>query len=148
MKHSILIVGTFTAIVFGLLNSCDNSSERVEKAQKDLNEAEQELKEANEAYLIDVDNYRNQTADRISSNEKIIADFNLRIDEQKKEAKDDYKKKIAELDQKNTDMKRRMDNYRADGKQKWELFKSEFSEDMYKLQRSFDQMKVDDMPAN
>jgi len=65
-----------------------------------------------------------------------MADFEARISTQKKEAKAAYKKKIAELEQKNTDMKKKMDAFKAEGKEKWELFKADFDKGMGDIEQS------------
>ncbi len=50
--------------------------------------------------------------------------------------------KIAELDSKNTDMKRKLDNFKANGKDNWETFKTEFSHDMDELGNAFRDLTV------
>jgi hypothetical protein len=64
-------------------------------------------------------------------------EFKTRIASDKKEAKADYNKRIAELEQKNSDMKKKLDDYKADGKDKWEQFKKDFSRDMDDLGNAF-----------
>ena len=54
----------------------------------------------------------------------------------KKQAKAEYKEKIAKLEQKNTDMKRRMDDYKSDSQEQWESFQREFNHDMDELGNS------------
>ena len=56
--------------------------------------------------------------------------------EDKSVAKEEYKKRVAELEQKNSDMKRRMQDYQDGGNEKWQLFKTEFNRDMKNLQQS------------
>ena len=51
-------------------------------------------------------------------------------------------KKIDELEQKNSELKKRLDDYKADGKEKWEKFKAEFSHDMDELGKAFKDLTV------
>ncbi len=44
-----------------------------------------------------------------------------------------YLNKIKELELKNSDMKKKMDEYKADTKEGWEKFKTEFEKDMDNL---------------
>lgn len=74
-----------------------------------------------------------QTAARTEANNKSIAEFNARTSNEKKELQAEYQKKIAELEQKNSDMKKRMDEYKADSKEQWDAFKAEFNRDMDEL---------------
>jgi len=121
---------------------CESSSEKVDTAEQAVTDANNELEQANQEYLADIENYRTETSSKIEANNQSIADFNLRIAKEKKEVKEDYKKKIAELESKNSDMKKKMDEYKADGKEKWEAFKTEFSHDMDELGAAFKDLTV------
>lgn len=142
MKKSII---KLTAIVFTttlIAASCNTPAQKVEEAKEDVIEAHEDLNKAKEEYLIDVENYRAETVNKINANNQSIIDFNARVENQKKEAKADYKKKVAELEQKNSDMKKRMEEYKADGKENWESFKSEFNHDMEELGKAFNDLTV------
>lgn len=130
MATLLFMMGAFFA-------SCSTSEEKVERAENNVIKANNELDSANKAYQADVDAYRKETADKIAANNLSIAQFNARIESQKEEAREDYKKKISALEQKNSDMKKRMDDYKADGKDKWQIFKAEFSHDMDELGKTF-----------
>src|ERR1022692_3329323 len=101
MKKSILIFAATALMTGATLTGCDNPSpqQKVENAQNNVTEANKNLDKANEEYLADIDNYRKETDAKAAANDKIIADLKARIDIQKKETQDDYKKKIAELEQ-------------------------------------------------
>lgn len=135
-KNSILpIIGLVCIAIIILvaatwLTSCNSPAQNLEAAQENVNDANNDLDKANEDYLIEMETYRKESAARISANDKSIAAFNARIENEKKEVRDEYKKKIAELEQKNTDVKKRLDEYKADGKDNWANFKLEFSRDM------------------
>lgn len=132
------------AIVFAgtVSTSCKPSASKTENAQQDLNEAKLELKQANEDYQIEINDYRQETAEKISDNDRIIADFKVKIKHEKKDAKSAYEEKIAQLEQKNKELKQKMDDYRADGKEKWETFKTEFNHDMDELGRAFKDLTI------
>ena len=78
-----------------------------------------------------------QTAKKLEANRKLINDYNIRISTEKKEAKSGYEMKIAELEAKNSEMQKRLDNHTADGKDNWENFKTEFGRDMDNLGNAF-----------
>src|ERR1035437_6875337 len=59
-----------------------------------------------------------------------------KIKHEKKEAKAEYKKTIDKLEQKNSDKKKKLDDYKADGKEKWELFKTDFNKGMDEIGKS------------
>lgn len=131
MKKSILTIATFITAV--LMTSCSSSGEKVEDAKENAIEAAADLNRANEEYMADMENYRKATNEKIEANNKSIAEFKTRIENEKKEAKADYIKKIEELEKKNSDVKKKMDDYKNDGKANWESFKSEFNRDMEEL---------------
>ena len=142
MKKSILTIAAFACLAGGILTGCSTSAEKVENAKEDVAVANKDLNKANEEYLADLENYRKEAAAKIAANNKSIAEFNARIENKKEVAEADYKKKVAELEQKNTDIKKRLDDYKADGKTNWEAFKLEFSRDMEELGKAFKDLTV------
>jgi hypothetical protein len=130
MTKPIFPIITATCIALLSLTGCTSSSEKVKNAQENVTKAKEDLSEANVAYLNDVKAYKLEIAAKIEANNKLITEYKLRPEYQKKDTPSDYQKRIAELEQKNIDLKKRMDNYNGDGKDKWELFKKELSHDM------------------
>jgi hypothetical protein len=127
----------FSITAIAILGACNSPSKKVENAQINVEEANKELDEANVAYLVEVDTYKADLNQKIEANNKSIAEFNARVDKDKRQAKADYKNRIAELEQKNTDMKKRLDEYKESGKENWEKFKTEFNHDMEELGNAF-----------
>ena len=137
MKKSILTFAVSLLVTGALLAGCSSPAEKVEEAQTGVIEANQNLDKANDAYLADMDKYRKETTNRINANKKSIADFRARIAEDKAETRADYYKKLDDLDKKNTDMQKSLDDYKADGKDKWETFKKDFGNSMDAVGNSF-----------
>jgi len=137
MKKSVSILGASVILIGLAWASCKSPAEKVEKAQNNVNEAQADLNQANSDYLADMEKFREATADSIRANDKSIIAFKARIEKEKKEARADYRKKIAALETENTDMKKRMDDFRTDSKEKWEAFKVSFSFDMHQLGDKF-----------
>ena len=46
------------------------------------------------------------------------------------------------LEQRNKGMKMKMDNYKLEGKQKWEIFKTEFNHDLDGLGKAFNDITI------
>jgi hypothetical protein len=131
-----------SAFFLATLAACNSSTDKVEDAQTDVVEANKELDEANIEYMADMEKYRAETAEKVAANEVIIKDFNARIASRKQDAQVEYKQKIAELELKNTDLKKKIDNYKQDGKENWEKFKIEFNRDMEELGKAFEDLAV------
>lgn len=113
--------------------SCESAKQKVTSAEENVAEAEKELEVAKDDYLADVEKHRILYLERIAANDQSIAEFNARVAKEKKEARAEYQNKIKELELKNSDMRKKMDEYKADGKEGWEKFKTEFEKDMNNL---------------
>lgn len=136
MKKSILTFPASILTIAFVVISCSSPEEKVEKAENEVVEANDKLDSAIKNYKEDMAAYRIETAKQIASNEKTIADFNLKTAKKKKEVKADYLKEIAAIEKKNTDMKMRLNSYKDDGNDKWRTFKTEFSKEMDDLGKS------------
>lgn len=136
MKHKIITLAITSFIISIALVGCNSSAKKVENAEENREAAREDLAEANEAYLLEVEAFRKESADKIAENERSIAEFNARLVNEKAEAKAAYQKEIDELNRKNSDLKKKLDDYKANGKDQWNSFKNEFSRDMDDLGKS------------
>ena len=126
MKNLKKVITISFMIIGVMLICCFESSEKSKQEIRDNIEE-------NEAYKLELDEYRFRIAEQITTNENSIIAFRSRIASQKKEARADYEKKINDLNNKNTDLKMRLDAFNADNKESWEMFKVEFGRDMDEL---------------
>lgn len=134
------MASAFITAIF--LTTCNTSSRKVEDAENKVKEANEDLDKANKEYLADIESYRKEAADKIAANKRSIAEFHLRIESEKQDARTEYKKKIAALEQKNSDLKKKMDEYKAEGKDKWKAFKIEFNHDLEEMGKAFKDLTV------
>jgi F0F1-type ATP synthase membrane subunit b/b' len=137
MTKSIFIVAISAFSLGTLSTSCNTPAEKVENAVDNVNQANIDLAKATEDYNNDVANYKREEAAKIAANDVSIAEFKVRIANEKKDAKAKYLKEIADLEQKNSDMKKQIDDYKADSKENWATFKEKFSRDMDDLGKAF-----------
>lgn len=142
MKKSILVFAVTSLIIGSTLTSCSSSAEKVENAEEKVTEANVDLDKANKEYIEEIVKYRVEKAESIAANEKSIAEFKARVEKDKKGARAEYLTKIAELEKKNTDLKFKMDNYKEEGKEKWILFRDEFTRDMLELAKAVNEFNV------
>jgi hypothetical protein len=140
MKKSILI------FVIGSLisTSCSNSAQKVENAKEDVMEAAADLNKANDEYLSDLNNYKAVANEKFVANDESMIQFKKRIENEKQEAKAEYIKKIEDLQKKNTDTKKKLADYKADGKANWELFKTEFTRELNELDNAITSFTASD----
>jgi hypothetical protein len=128
--------------------ACDSSSEKVDTAEKNVEVAKDELVIANEEYLVEMEAYRITAAERFVQNEKATADFNARVAKDKTQAKADYQERIKALDAKNSDLKKRLDEYKANSKDGWESFKAEFNAEMERIGDEINSLTSDNQDAH
>ena len=142
MKKSFLTLSSLIIIIGTLIASCNSSAEKIEKAEDNVIEARKDLTVAREAYLKEIEDYRLETADKINTNNTNIIILKAKIEDQKKDVKAMYKNKLAELELKNSEMKKKMEEYKSNGKENWDAFKTEFNHDMEELGKAFNDLTI------
>ncbi len=106
------------------------------------------MDKANQEYQADIDKYRKETAEQITANEENIKELKADRAQVENDKKDDYDKQIAELEQKDNNMKKKMDDYKPEGKEKWKLFKSDFNKGMNDLGKSIKDLTASNKKHN
>lgn len=144
MKISVITTTTAFLMVGMFLSNCSGPTEKVKNAEEKAAKANEELVRENAAYHMEMEEYKKTTAEQIAANEKSLEEFNTRIAKQKGEAKAEYIKEIEELNRKNSDMKKKIAEFKTDNKTNWETFKIEFSRDMDELGTAFKNFTVKD----
>jgi len=129
-----------------MLNSCKSSSKKIESARDNLQDAKENVVEANKELNLalndSIQQFKKESHEKISSYEKTIAEFKIKIANAKKENKAQYEKKLAWLEQKNSDMKKKLEDYKDEGQDKWTSFKNEFNHDMDELGEALKDLTV------
>jgi len=125
---AILIMTTWLAV------ACNNTSDKkVEEAKEDVNEAKQDLQEAKNDYNAEWQKFRDDARLRITENNNKIAEYRIKITNEKPAVQAKYEKRIAELEVKNHELEVKIDSYKDEGHEHWESFKREFNHDMDEL---------------
>lgn len=137
MRKIIIVLASGAFLAGVMLTGCTTSSQKDADSQKNVINANDELKKANKQVLADIEKFRKESAARIAANDQKITELNASLVHEKDAARSDLKKKIAVLEQKNRDLKKAIDEYKADSKENWEIFKSEFNHDMDELGKAF-----------
>ena len=138
MKTTIKISALSIIFLGALLTSCNSTNDK--KTMTDEEIATEHTKLAQVAHEKEMAEYQEINNAKIEANEKSLAEFNLRIKNEKLEAKDEYEQKIAELNAQNSDMKKKMDEFHAGNKANWETFKASFDKDMDDLSLAFTEL--------
>lgn len=150
MKKSLLIFTMLIGTAALTFTSCNTPEENVEDAKENVKDSEEDvikankdLEIANQAYLTEVAAYKIQVTENIEKNNLQLTEFKARIAAEKTQAKEDYNKKIADLEKKNSDMKMKMDNYKLEAKDNWKDFKTELDREMNEINKAFTNLAKD-----
>ncbi|MDD4309761.1 MAG: hypothetical protein PHO32_05230 [Candidatus Cloacimonetes bacterium] len=132
---TILFIG-IVLIMLIMLSGCNKKADqKVDDAQENMVEAEQDLKEATaESEAVKTwQEYKDQANARMAANDKIIADYKADMVGTNGKLKAAYNKEIESLEKSNKELRSKLNNFKDDGKNSWEKFKAELDGDMDKL---------------
>lgn len=145
MKKSIFNI----LIVVGIISSagftaCQSTTPKEDAAKAKLEAGREDLKEAQtEASAEEWEAFKKESEIKINNNNIRIAELRLKMTESGNNTLDIvYKKRILLLEQKNIDMKARIDAYEK-SQSDWESFKREFNHDMDELGKALKDIAVD-----
>jgi len=134
MKKTFLKLALTVFTVGALITSCQSSATKVENAQDNLSDAKEEVivakTELQQALNDSILSFEVESEKAINRTDKEIIELKAKIANGKAKNKADYEKQIAELEQKNMDLKRRLFEYTPEDQNNWDTFKVEFNRDM------------------
>lgn len=136
MKNIFYILAVIILIAGAAVISCNIDNDKtIENAKQDLRYAKNEFDKEWKQFKINAES-------RVRSNEKSIDDFKTEIKAASVKIKAKYEKEVAELEQKNIRLKKKIREYRNIGKSEWEEFKRSFNNDMDEFSKSLENLFV------
>ena len=127
-----------------ILTSCNSPAEDVKDAKENVSKANKDLDKAKKEYAEEMKQFKMEAEEKLTANERAIADINSKLKQSKNEVKAEYKKQAATLEQKNKDLKKQVKAFEADTKEDWLSFKAEFKKDMDELGDALENFVVTD----
>ena len=122
---------------------CQSPTQKVENAEQDVVDAQANLKQAQLDSAAVYEKVRADWAVQIADNEKTLADYKVKIAKERKVQREKDEARLDELEKRNETLKAQMQEFKQDGKDNWETFKTnfkkaadEFGEDMKRLGNS------------
>ncbi len=116
----ILIAG---AVFTGCENNKDNAKDNVEKANQDMIDAQIQFEK-------EWQQFKNDAELIINDNQNKINDFKAAMKTTSTKFKAKYENEVLTLEQKNIELKKKLNEYKYERKENWENFKIEFNRDM------------------
>jgi hypothetical protein len=150
MKKSIFTLAVATFMIGSVVTSCKPNTDKEQTAQESIDsakvavtDAEADLDEAKRvATAEEWQAFKDETNAKIDDNNAKIAELKLKIKKTGKDIDKVYQKSIDTMEQKNKDLKIKMDSYRNDVNSDWKSFKNEFNHDMDELGKSLKDFTV------
>lgn len=130
MKYSLVIISV-TLIAAVVLSGCDRPSNKLEKAETSVIEANRDLEIAKSEVEAELRIYRVKSEERINEYNRAISEIKQDINnESNKEVKIKLEKQLDELEDSLEVLENEMENYKASGRENWDEFKDSFSSRM------------------
>ncbi|MDZ7755818.1 hypothetical protein [Rhodohalobacter sp.] len=134
MKIPLIIIAAVLSVF--VTQGCDKGSNDLELAEVAVIEAERDLEIAQSEIEANIGIFRQEIENKIMENNLTIADIKERIQDEDAEIKAAYEVRIEKLERTNSEMKRKMDNFRYTSRDNWDDFKDKFSSSMDDLGNS------------
>jgi hypothetical protein len=134
MKNTFSIIAAAVLMTGIVLTGCLSSSNKGENSQPQVQEtsanAGEAAQELGQAVKDSIRQFKKDAQETIEKYEKSIAEFKVRIANEVKVNKAVYEEKLGQLEKKNSEMKKKLADYKEEGKDKWESFKNGFTRNM------------------
>jgi hypothetical protein len=111
----------------------EKARENIQEGKKDVIKAKQDLKVAQKDSVADYQKFKKESEAKIKANEKSIAELKVKVSKVDLKEKAEYEKKLGAIEQKNVNLKKRLEDYNAKGQSKWTTFKLKFDSDIEEL---------------
>ena len=128
MKNKYFIAAVILFMAGSVFTGCNNNREKLEDAEENVKKANQELIDAKAQYEKEWQQFKTDAELKISANEKKISDFKALIKTASGKSKAKYEKEVIELEQKNVELRKKLSEYKYEGKDSWETFKKDFND--------------------
>lgn len=120
--------------LYGLfLTGCgatDTNKEQTKQEQTTFSEGKEDVQQE---FNDEISQFRTDVAKTTEDNKEALEKLKMQAKAEKQEVRESYKKKVAELEEKNKQLQARLDDYDEKSNEKWQTFKAEFKHDMKEL---------------
>lgn len=138
------LIATTTVIAGIIFTSCQSSVQKEKVAQAKVQNAKEKLRVAEDEAIAAAQQvakdrawqlFKTDAGVKIRNNELLIEELKVKMKTTGKTLRAQYEKRIIALEQKNKELKTRMDAYEKN-QSDWESFKRQFTSDLEKLGRA------------
>jgi PBP1b-binding outer membrane lipoprotein LpoB len=126
MKNKYLSLAVILLIAGSVFTGCNNqdkAKEEVEKANKEMIEAQAQFEKEWQQFKTDAEL-------KIDTNQKQIDDLKVAMKTTSAKFKAKYENQVLTLEQKNIELRKQLNDYKYEGKDNWEKFKKDFNNEV------------------
>jgi len=139
MKFQYFIVTVISLLAMAILSGFYiNQDGKAKVLQDDGKHSQEGLKNAETGFDKEWPLFKSDAELNINDKEAGIADFKVKIKTTGKDSKAKYEKEVTVLEQNISGLKKKINEYKFEGNDKWEEFKLEFSHKMEVIERALE----------
>jgi len=127
MKNKYFILAVIVFIVGSLFTGCNNNREN---SKDEVEQANQDMIDAQVQFEKEWQQFKSDAELKINANQNKIDDFKVAMKTTSAKFKAKYENEVLTLEQKNIELKKKLNEYKYERKDDWEKFKKEFNNDM------------------
>jgi hypothetical protein len=151
MKLNMLIISVWGLLSFLTFTYCnprsekvDGAAEEVRETQKDADNSQKDLNDAQQTYLKEWEKFKDETNAEIKENENSIVTYR-NMEKKDPDFSKRHKQHIDKLEAENARLKQKLHDYNVDAKTDWSDFKREVRHDMDELGHSIKDIGKDNV---
>ena len=141
MKKSIVTLGMLALVFAVSLTSCKDAETNVKQTQEEVLDARVDLMESKNEAAEALEKFKLDVYEKISDNNKNIRDLRVKEIKGTTKEKEDYTKKMDELEAKNEALKSKLDAYTSYDESSYETFKNDLQKNADALEQEFQELK-------
>jgi peptidoglycan hydrolase CwlO-like protein len=124
MKKKYFTLAVIMLIAGSVFTGCDNR----DSAKEDVEKANQEMIDAQTKFEKEWQQFKSDVELKIDANQKQIDNLKAAMKETTARFKAKYENQLLTLEQKNIELRKKLNDYKYEGKDNWEIFKVEFNQ--------------------
>jgi outer membrane murein-binding lipoprotein Lpp len=134
MKKTLFTLAAAVCITGAMLSGCQSSADKVKEAEEKLQKANEKVdianQELNQALKDSIQQFRKESEADLAANEKSIAEYRIKISKEQPGNRARDERRLAELEQQNSDLRRNLEDFNEVQRDKWDSFRERFKNDM------------------
>lgn len=127
MKNKYFILAVILLIAGSVFIGCDKNREN---AKDNVEKANQDMIDAQVLFEKEWQQFKSDAESKINTNQQKIDDFKVAMKTTSTKFKAKYENEVLTLEQKNIELKKKLNDFKYERKENWEEFKKAFNNDM------------------